>query len=63
MHLIHADARPQAVAPRGGASAGDLYAPVGTVLPPVDTEVAQCLYREMADQMRFDPRAAMETRT
>ena len=46
-----------------GEPPGDLYAQLHIVLPPADTEIAQRLYREMADQMRFDPRAAMGAKT
>jgi curved DNA-binding protein len=46
-----------------GEPPGDLYAQLRIVLPPADTDVARRLYREMAEQMPFDPRAAMGTRT
>ena len=42
-----------------GDPPGDLFAQLHIVLPPADTEAARRLYREMADQMGFDPRAAM----
>lgn len=46
-----------------GEPPGDLYAQLRIVLPPADTEAARQLYREMAEQLRFDPRATMGTRT
>jgi curved DNA-binding protein len=42
-----------------GDPPGDLYAQLNIVLPPADTETAQRLYREMADKLKYDPRAAM----
>jgi curved DNA-binding protein len=42
-----------------GKQPGDLYVVVDVQLPPADTEAARALYRQMADQMPFDPRADM----
>jgi len=42
-----------------GEPPGDLYAQLHIVLPPADTEAARRLYREMAEQLGFNPRAAM----
>ncbi len=43
-----------------GKPPGDLYAELRIVLPPADSETAKRLYREMAEALRFDPRAAMK---
>ena len=40
-----------------GEPPGDLYAQLQIVLPAANTEAAQRLYREMAERLRFDPRA------
>jgi len=42
-----------------GATAGDLYAQLQLVLPPVDSEEAKALYRQMEQQLAFNPRAAL----
>ena len=42
-----------------GTTAGDLYAHLQLVLPPVDTEQAKALYRQMEQQLAFNPRAAL----
>ncbi len=42
-----------------GHSAGDFYVVLQVVLPPADTEKAKALYREMAQQLAFNPRAAL----
>ena len=42
-----------------GQPPGDLYAELRIVLPDADTEVAQRLYKDMADKLAFNPRAAM----
>jgi curved DNA-binding protein len=42
-----------------GQPPGDLYADLRIVLPAADTEAARHLYREMAGQLHFNPRAAM----
>ncbi len=43
-----------------GKPPGDLYAELRIVLPPADSEAAKRLYREMAETLGFDPRAAMK---
>ncbi len=43
------------------ASAGDLYVVLTVVLPPADSPQAQALYRSMAKDLAFDPRAHQET--
>ncbi len=43
-----------------GAPAGDLYVELEVVLPPADSEAARALYRRMADELRFDPRAQFD---
>lgn len=43
-----------------GDPPGDLYVQLQIVLPPADTPAAQQLYRQMADQLAFNPRAALE---
>ena len=42
-----------------GQPAGDLYAHLQIVLPKADSETARQIYREMADKLGFDPRAAL----
>jgi len=42
-----------------GQPPGDLYADLRIVLPAADSEAARRLYREMADKLNFNPRAAM----
>ncbi len=42
-----------------GQPPGDLYAELRIVLPAADTDEARRLYREMADKLRFNPRAGM----
>ncbi len=42
-----------------GQSAGDLYVVLQVVLPLAETEKAKALYREMAQQLAFNPRAAL----
>jgi curved DNA-binding protein len=39
---------------------GDLYVVLQIALPPADDEKSRELYRRMQEEMRFDPRAAME---
>ena len=43
-----------------GEPPGDLYAVLKVVLPPASTEIAKALYKEMEQQLRFDPRAGLE---
>jgi curved DNA-binding protein len=43
-----------------GEPPGDLYAVLKVVLPPASTESAKALYKEMEQQLRFDPRAGLE---
>jgi curved DNA-binding protein len=42
-----------------GQTPGDLYAELRIVLPSGDSDEARRLYREMADKLNFNPRAAM----
>ncbi|WP_428610221.1 DnaJ C-terminal domain-containing protein [Sedimenticola sp.] len=42
-----------------GRTPGDLYAVLQIVLPPADTEQAHALYRKMAQELAFNPRAAL----
>jgi curved DNA-binding protein len=44
-----------------GRIAGDLYAVLKIVNPPVTSDAGQALYQQMAKEMSFDPRADMET--
>jgi curved DNA-binding protein len=44
-----------------GKPPGDLYLELEVALPPANTEQARELYRTMAREMPFDPRAHMET--
>ncbi len=46
-----------------GEPPGDLYAQLQIVLPPADSELAKKLYAEMADKLRFDPRATIGSPT
>lgn len=39
-----------------GEPAGDLYVHLQVVLPPADSDAAKALYRQMAEQLAFDPR-------
>ena len=43
-----------------GSPPGDQYAVLNVVLPPADTEADKSRYREMAEHMDFNPRAALE---
>ena len=43
-----------------GSPPGDQYAVLNVVLPPADTEADKTRYREMAENMDFDPRAHLE---
>jgi curved DNA-binding protein len=43
-----------------GEPPGDLYTVLKIVLPPASTETAKALYKEMEQQLRFDPRAGLE---
>ncbi len=43
-----------------GQQPGDLYAVLQVVLPPADTERARSLYRQMAQELGFDPRRGLE---
>lgn len=43
-----------------GSPPGDQYAVLNVVLPPADTEADKTRYREMAEHMDFNPRAALE---
>jgi curved DNA-binding protein len=42
-----------------GQPPGDLYAALLIVLPSAESEAAQRLYREMAQALDFNPRAAL----
>jgi curved DNA-binding protein len=42
-----------------GKQSGDLYVILRVVLPPADSEAAKTLYRQMRDQLGFDPRATL----
>jgi curved DNA-binding protein len=42
-----------------GPIPGDLYAVLQIVLPPGDSEKAQALYRRMAEELKFNPRARL----
>ncbi len=41
-------------------SPGDLYVVLQIVLPPADDEKSRALYRQMQEEIRFNPRASME---
>jgi curved DNA-binding protein len=43
-----------------GDQPGDLYLELELVLPPADTDQARKIYENMAREMAFDPRQAME---
>jgi curved DNA-binding protein len=43
-----------------GDPPGDLYAVLKIVLPPASTDAAKALYKEMEQQLGFDPRAGLE---
>ena len=43
-----------------GQPPGDLYAVLQVVLPAADTERARALYRQMAQELAFDPRRGLE---
>ena len=40
-----------------GEPPGDLYVELDVVLPPADSDAARALYRRMAEELRFNPRA------
>jgi curved DNA-binding protein len=40
-------------------TAGDLYVELQVVLPPADDDKARALYRKMAEELAFDPRASL----
>ncbi|MCF6219155.1 MAG: DnaJ domain-containing protein [Gammaproteobacteria bacterium] len=42
-----------------GKSVGDFYVVLQVVLPPAESDEAKALYREMAQKMAFNPRAAL----
>ena len=42
-----------------GQPPGDLYAQLQLVLPPAESDAARRLYKEMADTLKFNPRAGM----
>ena len=43
-----------------GKNPGDMYVVLQVNLPPADSDVARQLYKQMEDQLEFNPRAAME---
>jgi len=43
-----------------GNPAGDLYVVLQIALPPAESEAAMAAYRNMAEALPFDPRAAIE---
>ena len=43
-----------------GKQPGDMYVVLQLALPPADSDAAKALYRQMQDQLGFNPRAAME---
>ena len=43
----------------GGAESGDLYVILQVALPPADSDAAKTLYKQMEDQLGFNPRATM----
>jgi curved DNA-binding protein len=43
-----------------GRNPGDMYVVLQVVLPPAEDDAAKALYRQMRDQLEFNPRAAME---
>jgi curved DNA-binding protein len=42
-----------------GSTPGDCYVIVTIALPPADSEAAKDLYRKMAQELNFNPRAKM----
>ena len=42
-----------------GKTVGDLYVVLQLSLPPADSEAAKALYRQMAEQLDFNPRATL----
>ena len=44
-----------------GKPAGDLYAVLRIAVPPADNDRARALYRQMRDELDFDPRAGLAT--
>jgi curved DNA-binding protein len=42
-----------------GANPGDMYVVLQLVLPPANSTTAKTLYKQMQDQLRFNPRATM----
>ena len=42
-----------------GTPAGDLYVLLRVVVPPADSDAARALYQQMAEQLAFNPRAAL----
>ncbi|OOY35181.1 hypothetical protein BOV90_00430 [Solemya velum gill symbiont] len=38
---------------------GDMYVVLKVILPPADSETAKTLYKQMEDQLEFNPRATM----
>ena len=42
-----------------GKQPGDLYVVLQVALPPADSDAAKTLYRQMEDQLGFNPRATM----
>jgi len=42
-----------------GKTPGDLYVVLDVVFPPVDSEASRRIYREMQNELSFDPRAGM----
>ncbi len=43
-----------------GKQPGDMYVVLQVALPPADSDAARTLYKQMQDQLGFNPRAAME---
>jgi curved DNA-binding protein len=43
-----------------GMAPGDLYVIIDVQLPPADSDAAKALYKKMADELAFTPRAALE---
>lgn len=42
-----------------GKEPGDMYVVLKVILPPADSETAKTLYKQMEDQLEFNPRATM----
>jgi curved DNA-binding protein len=42
-----------------GSPAGDIYVTLSVVVPPANSSQAKAIYQEMADKLRFNPRASM----